>query len=575
MTWYLNGSVTIATDDAENTLEDWEFLRIQGEKPGDVPEEYEEELTRGEVVDIFASIFGRGSCYQPDAPDAYEGPEDGETPQESTTNYLLEKYPGRDGAQQLAAEFGTGGLCLPETIDGGEIEEPVYVHASSEYVFDNYNIVAPGSKLSKVQYRAHDIYLKIEFSNVSYASIYYFVDTGKLSKYLSNKSRYGDIYEWRGIVKDQSGETVEKPTWTISNGRVYFPGNWSGILILKRLPIEYHYYNVIIQGTVDADATRHYVALISGKAPGLSIVQLEIEEEEKAEETKKKCPWLDFDYGLNATGTATEVTCGNCGEQEPEKEPEQDEGPEPDESTCEPITDEEYLSECCAGTDVTCKPVCREITTPVRGPIKGDPPSAYSGKTEIIVLMPDDNTPCGELTTTWTTSGGCDDECEGVEDLSWNPDNPDVIAAGSSANVGFLGGLTSKPKEYTLGGGEFYFENGTQSITSSGVGITVYAAGDACGSATISADDGCSSASGTLRCDQGRWLVIFNEMTDGGLNVSCIVGKYKYMDDRCTVGNCSNTDYKPRCPSPDPADIPEGSVLEEAGEGAAKFEWSC
>lgn len=566
-TEYLGASATIQYQEAEASVEDWEFLRLQDTKPGDVPDEYEAELTRGEVVEIFASIFGRGSCDQPDAPDAYTGPAAGETPEEAASEYLQGKYSGRDGAQQLAAEFGLGDLCAPETIDGGDIVRQVYVHASSQWVFDDYNIVAPGSRLSAPRYKEHDIYSKIEFSNVSYAPLYYFVDLDKLNKYLRNPIAYGDIYEWRGSVTDQQGNVIDNPTWKIANGRVYFAGNWSGILIFKRLPIRYHLYDITISGYVDADATRHYTALVSAKAAGLSLVQMEIDEEETAEETKDHCPWLDFDYGDDGTGTAKKTTCGNCDDEDDQDgEPEEPTGQECD----TPITAEEYNEECCGGPLVGCLPPCRSITTTVHGPISGEEPDEYCGKTSVVVLMPRDGKPCGRLTKTWETDGDCRD-CDGVDALEPDADNPDVVGPGSYVRLIFFGG--KHPIKYKVSGNDFYFSGQVKSVELKSNEVIVFAGPESCGSATVTADDGCSQASWDIRSTNGEWVVVEDNLADAISHYQCIIGKYRYTDDWCddesVPSTCQGTGVQ-KCEDP-----PNKPSSWNAIEGNMTEEWRC
>jgi hypothetical protein len=400
----ISTNTVIAAEKTASPIDDWEFIRLQDKKPGDIPEEYEAELTRGDVVDIFASIFGRGACGSADDTDNYSGPVEGETPTKSAEKYLNDKYTGVSGAQQLAAEFGLGDLCRPDTIiDGGEIQQPVYLHASSDSIFDDYTIVSYDAKLSKYSLLEHDIYARIEFSNTSFSPLYYYVDEKKLKRYLGNQAAYGDVYEWRGSVRDQAGNIVDNPAWVIKNGRVHFPGTWSGILVFKRLPIKYHYYTLTIRGTVDGEATRHYDARVSAKAAGLSAVHLDLSEEVKAEVTKGKCPWLDLDIGINGAGTEIVVECKNCDDDgDPEPEPEPESPP-----TCDsPITAEEYSEECCGGPLDGCLPPCRSITTTVTGPITGEEPDEYDGETTVITLMPEGGQPCGTLTQTWDGGGG-------------------------------------------------------------------------------------------------------------------------------------------------------------------------
>lgn len=398
---YLNSSTTIGAQETQQA-DSGAFLRIESEKPGDIPEEYEAELTQSELVDIFASIFGRGSCGATDATDAYTGPDVGELPEQSATDYLQQKYPGRDGAQQLAAEFGVGQACRPETLDGGEIDKNIYIHASSQHIFQTYEIVSYDAELNEPRYVDTDIYLKIEFSNVSSAPIYYYVDQDRLAEYLSFLYDRSDVYEWRGAIKDEAGNTVKNPIWTYKNGAVHFPGNWSGILIFKRLPIHYHVYTLTITGTVDAEATRHYDARVSGKAPGLSIVHEDISEEFTADDTEANCPWLDLEKFLDPKSGKYQVKCGNCGDgggtggngELP------DEPPKPPPECASPITAEQYNKECCGGPLQGCLPECREIETAVKGPVV-----ARGGIHGGIVLLPEDG-PCGTLTTTYASDGG-------------------------------------------------------------------------------------------------------------------------------------------------------------------------
>lgn len=493
----ISGSVSVAQPIARG-IEDWQFIRLQSTAPGDIPDEYELELTRGKVVEIFAKLFDKESCGRTNPANAYSGPVQGSYPQDSAAAYLLEKYSGSAGAQRLAAEFGLGDLCLPDTInDGGEIKRKVYLHASSDFVFENYSIVSHDSVLSKPSYNATDIYLRIEFANTSYVPIYYFIDTEKLRRYKIMFSA-DDLYDWRGSVRDSSGNKVDNPSFEIKNNRIFFPGNWSGIIVFKRLPIRYHLYTVTISGTLDGESTRHYDGRVSAVAPGLKVVDLDISEEETAEETKNNCPWLDFTFRQNSTGTGTTTSCGNClggqtGGEEPSALKEK-----PEDSVCTgTITAEEYNEECCGGPLPGCIPQCREIETTIYGPVHLDESSEYCGTVSRIVLLPSNGAPCGKMVKTWTTSGGC---CPNP--LQWSENNPTVIAPGGEVGIEVFGGEYDPPNDlinWVLSGGEGYTfsESGSTSYNGGRI-VHVSASSDPCGEVEVIARDSCSEAKGTL-----------------------------------------------------------------------------
>lgn len=581
----LSASIAVSVPGTSFLSEDWRFLRLQDNPPGDIPDEHEAELTRGELVDIFASIFDQPSCGKESAVGAYEGPHEGETPEQAAVDYISAKYPGRTGAQQLAAEFGLGDMCLPERIDGGEITKQVYAHASGEDVFEDYDIVSYDADLDgKKRYVESDIYAKIEFSNASYAPIYYFVDQVKLDRYLISPSAYGKVWEWRGLVKDENGDTVENPSWLIRDGRIFFPGNWSGILVFKRLPIKYHLYDLVIEGTVDEDATRHYEARVSAKAPGLSIVHLDISEETRAEETKEKCPWLDFDFGIPPGGYSVTTSCNNCGSDDLPDDDKDDAGPgEFEQWECEDtITAEEWAEQCCVSPATGCMPSCLKVESVFNGPVGAEDDRGNEENVDVVVLMPDEGTPCGTITKTWsTTGGGC---CDDVEEISINEDSSDeVIAPNGSATVVWSGGrppfsISISGEGYSLERYKVVKEVENWPYWSAGA----YADDVSCGVLTFTISDGCSEASWKVLNTEGRWIIYETHGQFGfGGHVECFEEDKKYeeawheaYDCEEDTGCASAETASPKCDSQSAAC--EAELIECCCITAWEYsEWGC
>ena len=123
---------------------------------------------------------------------------------------------------------------------------------------------------------------------------------------------------------------------------------------------------------------------------------------------------------------------------------------------------------------------------------------------------------CGEhITRQVVESNNC---CDGVPALAWDASvSPEVMAPNSSAIFGVTGGRP--PFRWSLSGGllindqpvggkGFYFANGSTQVYTQGRQLYVVTSADACGSVTLTVEDGCSSTSGGVRCTQGRWVLL-------------------------------------------------------------------
>lgn len=286
-----------------------QFLRLSDKKPGE--QVSGERLTVGQVADRVAEIFGKGTCKQPDKPDVYKVSADPTISlKQQAADYLSAKYHGSGGVAELAELFGVQDLCPATLAPSGKKTLPVYVHASSDAVFEDYRLVSYGSASSGPKIIEEDIQIRFEFTRSAGLSIKYYIDYEKLDKYLESPLLYGEIFEWRGDPKNNRGERVDPPEVRISDGQVLLHGYYSGILVLRRLPIKYHKYMITIIGTALEDGKREYKGRVSAisSAFGLGPVDQQLGEAEAVQDKAADCP-LEEDNPLATDKTGAVVVC--------------------------------------------------------------------------------------------------------------------------------------------------------------------------------------------------------------------------------------------------------------------------
>lgn len=132
------------------------------------------------------------------------------------------------------------------------------------------------------------------------------------------------------------------------------------------------------------------------------------------------------------------------------------------------------------------------------GPQKGN----WTGNVRFEGVGPEG--PCGKLRESWTGRLNC---CEGITPLEWNSDeSAEVTAPNSMAEVFVSGGADLKT--WKVRGQGFWTNPGhtERDKVKSGNILQVYTDADACGTARILVDDGCSATEGALLSTQGVWF---------------------------------------------------------------------
>ena len=165
-----------------------------------------------------------------------------------------------------------------------------------------------------------------------------------------------------------------------------------------------------------------------------------------------------------------------------------------------------YERICCNKPSVTL-PQCKEQKSSWRGGlgINGGIAQAralYGDDVEIIPVGPP-----GGICGTWTKkqqiiSNGC---CDGVPPLVWNTSvSPEVMTPNSAVVIGVTGG-GKYPYQWEVVGNGFQFANGSRGIETVGPTVRLSALTIACGTATITCTDGCTTTVGSVRSTSGRW----------------------------------------------------------------------
>jgi len=104
-------------------------------------------------------------------------------------------------------------------------------------------------------------------------------------------------------------------------------------------------------------------------------------------------------------------------------------------------------------------------------------------------------------------------DCTGVDPLQWDDVNSDeevVVSGVVAVTVG------KAPYTWKIQGSGFYFDSSYQvtEFETDAQLVNIYATPEACGSATISVSDGCSTASGAVRATVGEWKLVEANATE-------------------------------------------------------------
>jgi hypothetical protein len=169
-----------------------------------------------------------------------------------------------------------------------------------------------------------------------------------------------------------------------------------------------------------------------------------------------------------------------------------------------------YESICCDKPNVTL-PQCKEQKTSWRGGlgINGGIEQAraiYGDDVEIVPVGPP-----GGICGTWTkrqriTAQQC---CDGVPQLAWDTSiSPEVMSPNSAVAIAVTGGRF--PLAWEVNGVGFQFQaTGSREAISVGRSVMLSALPIACGTATITVSDGCSTIIAYIRCTSGAWSSVY------------------------------------------------------------------
>jgi len=173
------------------------------------------------------------------------------------------------------------------------------------------------------------------------------------------------------------------------------------------------------------------------------------------------------------------------------------------------VSDPEYYERVCCEAPAVALPQCLERKTIWKGglPIEGGVQmyrDLYGDNVEIVPVSPPGGI-CGEWTLRQQINAQQCGSCDDVDPLVWDDTvAPEVMSPSSTATIAVTGGRF--PITWTVDGEGFQFQaSGSQQLTTNAREVTLSALAGACGTATITVDDGCSTASGTVRSSTGSW----------------------------------------------------------------------
>lgn len=200
--------------------------------------------------------------------------------------------------------------------------------------------------------------------------------------------------------------------------------------------------------------------------------------------------------------------------------------PCPEEEDWEGHESEFYIDNCCVFPTVGL-PTCQERTTAWLGGtgiVKGADfyhDNAFQDETIVLVPVSPEDGICGTIKYVQdVASKSCCDSPLATPIVYDEAGSADIIGDNSSGMVQYDGGLL--PATAKLNGSGFftdpYFTKKEIEVTGGGRQIRIYTK-DACGSCSITINDGCSSDSGVVKSTEGKWVTV--ALHDLATNPSC------------------------------------------------------
>lgn len=493
-----------------------DFLRISDKKPGeDVAGDGKSPAdTAAALEDIFSGFT--------------PSQDSGLINQEALADFLRVKYSGADGSQRLAEDVGVDDLCPSTMAPTGKRVVPVYVHASRNAIFENYDLVAYGSATDGPKILEATVNKSIEFSGVSFISIGYYLQSDQYSvKFVG--------------VTGQDGKSVDDPVYNISSEGIHLHGVYSGTVKITGLQIMYHVWDITLTGIALDGGQRLYSgrASVIAKAYGLGPYHQKVGGE-ITDDAAAQCPFGDQDLAVGDPGREPECFVqvknevkGSCSGQLLEpifftyKSVSCPDGVVPqwnnpstynynpslpeyykivDYVTSKTyrydgdgvaVTPAEYEEICCHPPEYpTCIPQCRSIKSTFYGvEIQGGRQKyidEYDGLTRFVPVGTEAG-PCGTLTDTFVDPSGitC---CKNTEPIIIDQDSiPAEIDSAGFFDAKFSGGKF--PLTATLSGSdEFSFEPGYVSKTKaifSGYNVRIYTFDTCNAQAQLTVEDSC------------------------------------------------------------------------------------
>ena len=390
-----------------------------------------------------------------------------------------------------------------EAKKGDAIKKELYVIWSNVEIAESYKLICTTGILSNRRQQQSRLRVKISVSNAEYVDLGYYV-----------------LYFYRlAWIAAPQGFDTPLLDWD-GNGRLSFGGAVTGE-IYAEFEAVYDVWDISLPGVHVGDY-RDYTALVIALWPGPpESLELDVP---KKETIDLDCPDLAYEFVDDqkcAQKIKTEIKnpcTGYLVDSKSESYPaECVDGANPADkkivyyiglgdprlgNACNDCTAEKYEELCCHPPAAGCVPSCLSYRRANQGGLM--PHGGYKaikaqyGDDAIIEWVYPDDGYCGEHVDRLSVSS-CD-KCKDIEKLQWDSGNPDIIAPNGVVDIVVSGGKSAElPIIWKISSGQGYsFSGGLQEISNGNV-VRLYASAIICGDAKITANDGCSSAEGTVR----------------------------------------------------------------------------